>query len=73
MCSIVTGVKQEELQDAVESADSGNWKSGYVRLFLSRSALHKEFIGKAADELTGPFEVSCREGLRGLHDHRLSR
>jgi len=51
MYSIVTGIKQEEVQDAVESADSGNWKPGYVRLFLSHSARHKKFAGEVADEL----------------------
>lgn len=51
MCSIVTGIKQDDVQDAVDSADSGNWKPGYVRLFISHSTQHKKFIGEVAAEL----------------------
>jgi hypothetical protein len=51
MYSIVTGVDQDEVKDVVEAADSGNWKPGYVRLFISHSARHKRFIGEVADEL----------------------
>lgn len=52
MYSIVTGVEMSEVQDAVDSsADPGNWKPGYVRLFISHSALHKRFIGEVAEEL----------------------
>ncbi|KAA9393848.1 toll/interleukin-1 receptor domain-containing protein [Kocuria coralli] len=36
--------------NAVES-DPGNWHPGKVRLFLSHSAQHKEFVGEIADEL----------------------
>ena len=52
MYSIVTGVEMSEVENAVESSiDSGNWKPGYVRLFISHSAMHKRFIGGVADEL----------------------
>jgi hypothetical protein len=52
MYSIVTGEELSEVQNAVESsADAGNWKTGYVRLFISHSALHKEFVGDVANEL----------------------
>lgn len=51
MYSVVTGIRQDDVQDAVDSADSGNWKLGYVRLFISHSTHHKKFIGDVADEL----------------------
>lgn len=51
MYSIVMNVDEEDVQDVVESADSGNWKPGYVRLFISHSARHKKFVGEVADEL----------------------
>lgn len=51
MFSIVTGVGTEEVHNVVDSVDAGNWKSGYVRLFISHSALHKQFVGEVAEEL----------------------
>jgi hypothetical protein len=51
MYSVVTGIGPEEVEDAIEAAVNGNWKSGYVRLFMSHSAHHKEFVGHVADEL----------------------
>lgn len=49
--SIALGVEPEEVATVVETSDDSNWKPGYVRLFLSHSAIHKEFVGKVADEL----------------------
>lgn len=51
MFSIVTGIDREAVEDVVETTPSGNWKPGYVRLFMSHSAMHKKFIGEVADEL----------------------
>jgi len=51
MCAIVTGQDVREVEESVETVDSENWKPGYVRLFLSHSAAHKEFVGRIADEL----------------------
>ena len=51
MYSIVTGIEQSEVRDVVEAADADNWKPGYVELFISHSAAHKEFVGNVADEL----------------------
>jgi hypothetical protein len=36
--------------EATEDTDAG-WKPGYIRLFLTHSAMHKEFAGRVADEL----------------------
>lgn len=46
---IVTG----QQPDGAIEADGGasNWKPGYVRLFISHSAVHKAFIGEVANEL----------------------
>jgi hypothetical protein len=49
--SIVTGVERDEAESRIEAVESSLWKSGYVRLFLSHSAVHKSFIGQVADEL----------------------
>jgi TIR domain len=49
--SVVTGVDTAQVQDAIDHADPGNWKPGYVRLFISHSAKHKAFVGKVADRL----------------------
>lgn len=51
MYAVVAGIDQEEVEAAVESADAGNWKPGYVRLFISHSAQHKSFLGEVAEEL----------------------
>jgi len=51
MYSIALSIEPEEVITVVESPDDGNWKPGYVRLFLSHSAVHKEFVGEVADEL----------------------
>jgi hypothetical protein len=50
--ALVMGIDTEEVEDVVESsAGTGNWKPGYVRVFLSHSARHKEFVGEVANEL----------------------
>ncbi|EPD83633.1 hypothetical protein HMPREF1529_03015 [Microbacterium sp. oral taxon 186 str. F0373] len=51
MFSLVTGVEPEAVQSQIETVDSSLWKPGYVRLFVSHSAVHKKFIGQVADEL----------------------
>lgn len=50
MFSLVTGVEPEAVQSQIETVDSSLWKPGYVRLFVSHSAVHKKFIGQVADE-----------------------
>lgn len=50
--SIVTGTERAEVRDVVESGENpGNWKTGYVRLFLSHSAEYKDYVGHVAKEL----------------------
>lgn len=49
--SVVTGTETAQVQDAIDHADPGNWKAGYVRLFLSHSAKHKAHVGEIANEL----------------------
>jgi len=50
--ALVMGIDTEEVEDVVESSGgTSNWKSGYVRVFLSHSARHKEFVGEIANEL----------------------
>jgi len=52
MYSIVLDVETPEIKPSVsESTGDGNWKPGYLRLFLSHSARHKQFVGEIADEL----------------------
>lgn len=51
MYSLVTGVAPENVQSRIDIADSSLWKPGYVRVFLSHSARHKQFVGQVADEL----------------------
>ncbi|HMS73079.1 MAG TPA: toll/interleukin-1 receptor domain-containing protein [Baekduia sp.] len=52
MYSVVMDVDADEVQEAVAiGADDGNWKRGYARVFLSHSALHKQFVGEVASEL----------------------
>ncbi|HBX76495.1 MAG TPA: toll/interleukin-1 receptor domain-containing protein [Acidimicrobiaceae bacterium] len=49
--ALVFDLPETEVVDVVESDQPGNWKPGYVRLFISHSAKHKAFVGKVADEL----------------------
>ncbi|MFF0818309.1 toll/interleukin-1 receptor domain-containing protein [Rhodococcus sp. NPDC003318] len=44
-------IDPEEVTTVLDTTDDGCWKPGYVRVFLSHSAIHKEFVGKIADEL----------------------
>ncbi len=84
MYSIVTGVEMSEIENAVEtSADPGNWKAGYVRLFISHSAHHKVVIGEVADELavigihgfvahetmaySKPWQAQIEQALKSMH------
>lgn len=49
--SIALGVETDQVANLVEETHDKLWKPGYVRVFLSHSAKHKEFVGKVADEL----------------------
>lgn len=51
MYSVVAGMDKGEVSDVLQASDEGNWKSGYVRLFISHVAAHKTFVGEVADEL----------------------
>lgn len=51
MYAIVRGVTADEVLDVVEATGEGNWKFGYIRLFISHSAAHREFVGAVSDEL----------------------
>jgi hypothetical protein len=50
--SLATGAKLEEIETALGSAvEDDHWKPGYVRLFISHSALHKKFAAEVAESL----------------------
>ncbi len=51
MCSIVLDIPPKDVVEDIEPVNSGNWQSGYVRLFISQSAKHKSFVGQLAAEL----------------------
>lgn len=51
MYAIVLGQDPQEVANLVVEPEVGNWKPGYVRLFISHSAKHKASIGEIADEL----------------------
>jgi TIR domain len=52
MYSVVLDIEVDEVEKVVaEATDDSNWKRGYVRLFISHSAVHKKFVGEIADEL----------------------
>lgn len=51
MYSLITGTELADVQAQIDTAESPLWKSGYVRVFLSHSAAHKQFIGQVANEL----------------------
>lgn len=51
MYPLVTGEEPENFRDMAVTDDPGNWKPGYVRLFISHSERHKDFVGEIADEL----------------------
>lgn len=82
MFSIVSGSPSSEIQQRMQTADSTLWKQGYVRLFVSHSAMHKAFVGEVADELAvsgihafvahdtmeveQPWQDQIEEGLRSM-------
>lgn len=83
MYALVMGIDSEEVEDVVESsADTGNWKPRYARVFLSHSAAHKQFAGAVADELavlgihgfvahdtmaySKPWQVQIEQALRSM-------
>lgn len=49
--ALVFDLPETEVVNVVESDQPGNWKPGYVRLFISHSAKHKAFVSSVADEL----------------------
>lgn len=51
MYSLVADIPMGEVALDVEMDGPGNWKPGYVKLFLSHSARHKQFVGAVAREL----------------------
>jgi hypothetical protein len=51
MYALVMDVEIDEVEEVVESSDASQWKSGYVRVFLSHSARQKQFVGAVANEL----------------------
>lgn len=83
MYAVVFNVDEVEVEDSVESVDTGSmWKQGYIRVFLSHSAKHKEFVGEVAAELavlgvhgfvahdtmehTKPWQAQIERGLRSM-------
>ncbi|MCJ1710749.1 toll/interleukin-1 receptor domain-containing protein [Clavibacter michiganensis subsp. phaseoli] len=48
---LITGSEPNEVRGQIEDAESSLWKRGYVRVFLSHSAQHKQFVGQIANEL----------------------
>lgn len=85
MYGIVKGLDQTEVENVVESSpDIGdNWKPGYVRLFISHSSQHKQFLGDVARELavvgihgfvahdtmtySRPWQAQIEQALRSMH------
>lgn len=51
MFSVVTGLAIEEARFAAGAGGPGNWKQGYIKLFISHSAAHRAFVGEVANEL----------------------
>lgn len=51
MYSIVTGLEPDDAIRVPEPGEIGNWKPGYVRLFLSHSAESKDLVSEVAEEL----------------------
>lgn len=50
--SLTFDLDEVEVVDVVESTDiQSNWKPGYARVFLSHSAIYKDFIGDVSNEL----------------------
>lgn len=82
MYGIVLGLDRQEVDNIVAEPDTGNWKPGYVRLFISHSAIHRELIGHVADELavtgihgfvahdtmeyTKPWQTQIEQALRSM-------
>lgn len=83
MYALVVGVDLDEVAAVVQSApDEGSWRAGYVRVFLSHSALHREFVAEVADELdvigihgfvahdilevTKPWQAQIEQALRSM-------
>lgn len=83
MCSLVTGASTAEVESQTDDDASELWRDGYVRLFLSHSALHKGFVSEVADELAlsgvhgfvahdsmeyeQPWQEQIEHGLRTMH------
>ncbi|WP_440220942.1 toll/interleukin-1 receptor domain-containing protein [Dietzia sp. MNB45] len=49
--TIVAGQEPDELTNKALETQIGNWQPGMIRLFISHSAVHKEFVGGVAREL----------------------
>ncbi|MCT2076069.1 toll/interleukin-1 receptor domain-containing protein [Dietzia cinnamea] len=49
--TIVAGQEPDELTSDPLASQSGPWQPGMIRLFISHSAAHKEFIGQVSREL----------------------
>ncbi|WP_138945748.1 toll/interleukin-1 receptor domain-containing protein [Plantibacter sp. M259] len=62
MYSVVTGVPQEQVAGSVTPTELDSWRPGYVRMFLSHSARHKDFVGEVAEHL-------AEAGIHGFVAH----
>lgn len=52
VAAVMLGVPTREVKDVVAlGEDTGLWKDGYVRVFLSHSAAEKSFVGEVSREL----------------------
>lgn len=49
--SIVMEVPLDDVTDELEGDPHGNWKPGYLRLFLSHSAVHKAWVSDVSNQL----------------------
>lgn len=51
LCAVAFDLETDEVEDLVDSVEVGLWQPGYVRLFLSHSARHKQYVGDVSREL----------------------
>jgi hypothetical protein len=51
MYSLIAEIPINEVDHGFATDEHSNWKAGYVRLFITHSAVHKKFVGAVANEL----------------------
>ena len=84
LAAVVLGIEKTEVVNSVESGpdDVGNWRSGYLRVFLSHSAQRRAEVSAISDELavvgihgfvahdtmeySAPWQAQIEEALRTM-------